>query len=66
MERFFHIRARGSTPRREALGGVSTFLLALASGLGLNALVAFDMVMWLMVALFGVYFASDWLQANVF
>jgi AGZA family xanthine/uracil permease-like MFS transporter len=23
-------------------------------------------VMWLMVALFGVYFASDWLQANVF
>jgi AGZA family xanthine/uracil permease-like MFS transporter len=90
MERFFHIRERGSTPRREALGGVSTFLamsyivfvnpailsqagvpftgvavatalaagvativmglvanipLALASGLGLNALVAFDIIL---------------------
>jgi AGZA family xanthine/uracil permease-like MFS transporter len=90
LERFFHIRERGSTPRREALGGVSTFLamsyivfvnpailseagvpftgvavatalaagiativmglvtnlpLALASGLGLNALVAFDIIL---------------------
>jgi AGZA family xanthine/uracil permease-like MFS transporter len=89
MERFFHIRERGSTPRRELLGGLSTFLamsyivfvnpailseagvpfagvavatalaagiativmglvanvpLALASGLGLNALVAFDII----------------------
>jgi AGZA family xanthine/uracil permease-like MFS transporter len=89
LERLFHIRERGSTPRREALGGVSTFLamsyivfvnpailsqagvpftgvavatalaagiativmglvanvpLALASGLGLNALVAFDII----------------------
>jgi AGZA family xanthine/uracil permease-like MFS transporter len=90
LERFFKIRERGSTPRREVLGGTTTFLtmsyilfvnpailsaagmpfsavavatalaaaiatfamgvlsnypFALASGLGLNAVVAFDIIL---------------------
>jgi AGZA family xanthine/uracil permease-like MFS transporter len=90
IERIFHVQARGSTPRIEALGGVSTYLtmcyilfvnpailsqagvpftgvavatalaagvativmglvanlpFALASGLGINAVVAFDIIL---------------------
>jgi AGZA family xanthine/uracil permease-like MFS transporter len=44
------------------LGVIGYAVVMVARGRGRDV----GAVMWLMVALFGVYFASDWLQANVF
>lgn len=47
LERRFDLHAQGTTVRREVVGGATTFLtmaFAVASGLGLNAVVAFSLV----------------------